>query len=290
MDARASLALRPGLRYNCAVNHTIKHAEDLRWLIGHTGGFRAGYVTEVQILKRRLFDEGSTRHIPAGTTIAVTIHYEIRGLARVAKLTMTGVTDFSVFEQDGIDCSSLSVIQTELNAGKLRFWFDPQGELYVVCEEAHLEELTLPVVTAQQAAELARWTFQGLETDGPTIQWLLDELDQAGLPCMWRNAERSDAIHPAVQWEGSLRPADDLSVDANNLVHAMAYSPPEGPGFGLMLRVFGMQDRRLSRILEVLADRITQCFSGNCLVGTTIIPGREWERWLVREHRSRRER
>lgn len=290
MDARASLALRPGLRYNCLVNRTIKHTEDLRWLIGHTGGFRAGYVTEVQILKRRLFDERSTRDVPAGTTIAVTIHYEIRGLARIAKLTMTGVTDFSVFEQDGIDCSSLSVIQTELNAGKLRFWFDPQGELYVVCDEAHLEELTLPMVTAQQAAELARWTFQGLETDGPTIQWLLGELDQAGLPCTWHDTERSDAIHPAVQWEGSLRPADDFSVDESNLVHAMAYSPPEGQGFGLLLRVFGMQDRRLSRILEVLADRITQRFSGNCLVGTTIIPGREWERWLIREHRSRPER
>lgn len=272
------------------MTRTIKHAEDLRWLIAHTGGFRAGYVTEVQILKRRLFDEGSTREIPAGTTIAVTIHYEVRGLARVAKLTMTGVTDFSVFEQDGIDCSSLSVIQTELNAGKLRFWFDPQGELYVVCDEAHLEELTLPVVTAQQATELARWTFQGLDPDGPTIQWLLNELDQAGLRCTWRDVERSVAIHPAVQWEGSLRLADDPSVDTDNLVHAMAYCPPEGQGFGLLLRVFGIQDRRMSRILEVLADRITQCFPGNCLVGTTIIPGREWERWLVQEQRSRRAR
>ena len=273
-----------------AVNRTIKHAEDLRWLIGHTGGFRAGYVTEIQIVKRRLFDERSTREVPAGTTIAVTIHYEVRDLVRVAKLTMAGVTDFSVFEQDGIDCSSLSVIQAELNAGKLRFWFDPQGELYVVCDEAHLEELTLPVVTAQQAAELARWTFQGLDAEGPTIQWLLTELDQAGLPCTWHDAGRTAAIHPAVQWEGSLRPADDSLVSEDNLVHAMAYSPPEGQGFGLLLRVFGIQDRRLSRILEVLADRITQCFPGNCLVGSTIIPGREWERWLIREQRSRRER
>lgn len=272
------------------MNRTIKHAEDLRWLIGHTGGFRAGYVTEVQILKRRLFDEGSTREVPAGTTIAVTIHYEVRGLARVAKLTMTGVTDFSVFEQDGIDCSSLSVIQTEFNAGKLRFWFDPQGELYVVCDEAHLEELTLPVVTALQAAELARWTFQGLDTNGPTIRWLLDELDQADLPCTWCDAERSVAIHPAVQWEGSLRPAEEPSLGEDNLVHVMAYSPPEGQGFGLLLRVVGMQDRRMSRILEILADRITHSFPGNCLVGTTIIPGQEWERWLVREHRSHRER
>ncbi len=272
------------------MNRTIKHAADLRWLIDHTGGFRAGYVTEVQILKRRLFDEGSVREVPAGTTIVVMIHYEVRDLARVAKLTMTGVTDFSVFEQDGIDCSSLSVIQTELTAGKLRFWFDPQGELYVVCDEAHLEELTVPVVTAQQAAELARWTFQGPDAEGPTVQWLLDELDQAGLPCTWRDAGRSVAIHPTVKWEGTLKPAGDPSVDETNLIQVMAYSPPEGQSFGLLLRVFGIQDRRMSRILEVLTDRITQCFPGNCLVGTTIIPGREWERWLGREHRSQGER
>jgi hypothetical protein len=272
------------------VDHSIKNAEDLRWLIGHTGGFRSGYVTEVQISKRRLFDEGSGRDIPAGTTIGVTIRYEVRGLVRVAKLTMTGVTDFSVFEQDGADCSTLGVIQTELGAGKFRFWFDPQGELYVVCDEAHLEEFTTPFVTAQQAAELTRWTFQGRATDGPTIQWLLDELDQAGLPCAWREAKRSAAIHPVVQWEGNLRPADDSSVNAENMVHIMAYGPLDGQGFGLMLRVFGIQDRRISRILEVLADRITRHFPGNCLVGTTIIPGREWESWLVREQRSRRER
>jgi len=57
------------------VKHFLKNAEDLRWLIGHTGGFRAGYVTDVQMSKRRLFDEGSGREVPAGTTVSVAIRY-----------------------------------------------------------------------------------------------------------------------------------------------------------------------------------------------------------------------
>lgn len=290
LDALARLAVSSSLRYNRIVTVSIKNTEDLRWLIGHTGGFRSGYVTDVQISKRRLFDEGSGREVLAGTTVSVTIRYEIRKMVRVAKLTMTGVTDFSVFEQDGADCSSLGVIQTELTAGKLRFWFDPQGELYVVCDEAHLEEIATPFVTVQQAAELARWTFQGRTAEGPTVQWLLDELDYAGLPCVWREAKRAVGLHPAVRWEGDLIPAGDPTVNGDNMVHIMAYGQLEGQGFGLMLRVLGIQDRQMSRILEVLANQITQHFAGACLVGTTIIPGREWEGWLIREHHARQDR
>lgn len=272
------------------MTHVIQNAEDLRWLIGHTGGFRSGYVTDMQISKRRLFDEGSGREVPAGTTISVTIRYEVRGLVRVAKLTMTGVTDFSVFEQDGADCSSLGIIQTELSAGKLRFWFDPQGELYVVCDEAHLEEVAAPCVTARPTAELARWIFQGRTGQGPTIDRLLHELDQAGLPCMWRETNRSATAHPTVQWEGDLIPVGDARTSADSLMHVLAYGPLERQGFGLMLRVFGDQDQHMSRMLEVLADHITRQFPGDCLVGTTIIPGREWENWLAREQDSRRGR
>lgn len=270
------------------VKHSIKSAEDLRWLIGHTGGFRSGYVTDVQMSKRHLFDEGSGREVPAGTTVSVTIRYEMRGMARVAKLTMTGVTDFSIFEQDGADCSALGVIQAEFSAGKIRFWFDPQGELYVVCDEAHLDEITVPFMTADQSAEFARWTFQGRTAKGPTVQWLLHELDRAGLPCVWHEAKQVVAIHPAVQWEGDLIPAGDSMADENNLVHVIAYGPLDGQGFGLMLRVFGIQNRRMSRVLEVLADQITQHFAGDCLVGTTIIPGHKWESWLTRKHHARR--
>jgi hypothetical protein len=269
------------------VKHSLKNADDLRWLVEYTGSFRSGYVTDVQMSKRCLFDEGSGRELPAGTTISVTIRYEIRGMVRTAKLTMTGVTDFSIFEQDGADCSALGTVQTEFSAGKIRFWFDPLGELYVVCDEAHLDEIATPCVTADQAAEFARWTFQGRTAEGPTVQWLLHELDRAGLPCAWREATRAVAIHPAVQWEGDLMPAGDVTVNGHHMVHVLAYGSQEGQGFGLMLRVFGIQDRRMSRILEVLAEQITQHFPGDCLVGTTIIPGREWEGWLIREQRAR---
>lgn len=269
------------------MQHSLKNADDLRWLIGHTGGFRSGYVTDVQMSKRRLFDEGSGREVPAGTTVSVTIRYEIRGMVRTAKLTMTGVTDFSIFEQDGADCSALGTIQTEFSAGKLRFWFDPLGELYVVCDEAHLDEIATPFVTADQAAEFARWTFRGRTAEGPTVQWLLHELDRAGLPCAWREATRAVAIHPSVQWEGDLTPVGEFTANGDTMVHVMAYGPLEGQGFGLTLRVFGIQDRRMSRILEVLAEQITRHFSGDCLVGTTIIPGREWEGWLIREQHAR---
>lgn len=71
------------------MQHQIKTAEDLRWLIAHTGGFRSGYVTDVQMSKRRLFDEESGREVPAGTTVSVTIRYQVRELVCVARLLMT---------------------------------------------------------------------------------------------------------------------------------------------------------------------------------------------------------
>lgn len=265
----------------------IKSPEDLRWLIGHTGGFRSGYITDLQMSKRRLFDEETARDVLADTMVSVTIHYEVRELVRVAKLTMTGVTDFSVFEQEGADCSSLSIIQAEWTAGKLRFWFDPQGELYVVCEEAYLEEVSTPLITTHPMMELARWTFQGQVSEGPTVQWLLTELAQADLPCSWQAATQGTVAHPAIQWEGHLLPSTHSAANGGNVVHVVAYGPLDGQGFGLMLRVFGTQDRQVSRILGVLADTITQHFSGDCLVGSTIIPGSEWESWLIREGRSK---
>ncbi|MBH0191092.1 MAG: hypothetical protein HP492_04860 [Nitrospira sp.] len=67
----------------------------------------------------------------------------------------------------------------------------------------------------------------------------------------------------------------------------MAYGPLDGQGFGLMLRILGSQDRQISRILESLADRITQRFTGTCLVGTTIIPGHEWETWVAQDGRPK---
>ncbi len=267
------------------MTHLIKTVDDLRWLILHTGGFRSGYVTDVQMSKRRLFDEESGRDVLAGTTVSITVRYQVRSLVRVAKLVMIGVTDFSIFEQEGADCSSLSIIQAECNAGRFRFWFDPQGELYVVCEEAQFQEVSAPVITSNSVSELARWTFQGQTAEGPTVQWLLDELDRAGLPCSWKTAKPTPNLRSSIQWEGDLIPSSANSVQPNT-VHVMVYESLAGEGFGVMLRVLGTRDRQIGRILEVLAHQITQCYAGTCLVGTTIIPGREWESWIVQEGRA----
>src|SRR6185295_12205212 len=98
------------------MKYQVANVEDLRWLIGHTGGFRGGYVTDVQMTKRRLFDEGSARDVLTGTIVTVVVRYALRRMERVAKLTMRGVTDFSVFEQEGADCSGLSVVHAEYTA------------------------------------------------------------------------------------------------------------------------------------------------------------------------------
>ena len=267
------------------MTHLIKTVDDLRWLILHTGGFRSGYVTDVQMSKRRLFDEESGREVLAGTTVSITVRYQVRGLVRVAKLVMIGVTDFSIFEQEGADCSSLSIIQAECSAGRFRFWFDPQGELYVVCEEAQFQEVSAPVITSHSVSELARWTFQGQTAEGPTVQWLLDELDRAGLPCSWKTAKPTANLRSAIHWEGDLIPSS-ANLDQPNTVHVMVYESLAGEGFGVMLRVLGTRDRHIGRILEVLARQITQRYAGTCLVGTTIIPGREWESWIVQEGRA----
>jgi hypothetical protein len=164
------------------MKYQIVNVEDVRWLLGHTGGFRGGYVTDVQVSKRWLLDEASGREVPAGTTVTVVIRYRIRQMARVAKLTMTGVTDFSMFEQEGADCLTLGMIQTEFTDGKLRFWFDPQGELYVVCEEAQLEEVAAPSLEPLSRSQVAQWTFQSGVPDWPTVTWLLAELDVGVCP------------------------------------------------------------------------------------------------------------
>ena len=59
----------------------------------------------------------------------------------------------------------------------------------------------------------------------------------------------------------------------------MLYGPLDGPGFGVVLRVRGVQDRRICQVFSLLADLIAQRFSGRCLVGNTIIPGGEWQNW-----------
>jgi len=261
------------------MKYQVVNIEDLRWLLGHTGGFRGGYVTDVQVSKRRLLDEASGREVLAGITVIVVIRYRIRQMARVAKMTMTGVTDFSMFEQEGADCSTLGIIQAEWTDGKLRFWFDPQGELYVVCDEAQLEEVAAPSLEPLSLEQVAQWTFQSESPDWPTVTWLLAELEVAGIPCTWQATAPSAGRHRSIQWEGDLLPVSRQGAMAAPGVHGMLYGPLDGPGFGVVLRVLVVQDRRIGQVLSLLADLIVQRFSGQCLVGNTIIPGVEWQNW-----------
>jgi hypothetical protein len=257
----------------------IKDVEDLRWLLGHTGGFRGGYVTDVQMTKRRLFDEGSAREVLADTLVTIVVRYHLRQMERVAKLTMRGVTDFSVFEQEGADCSSLGVIHAEYTAGKIRFWFDPQGELYVVCDEALLEEVSMPSSDDCLREPVARWTFQSPTAEWPTVEWLLCELDGAGLPCAWKPAKAQQVGTSLIQWEGTLVPAQGADAIEQSAVHVMLYGPLDGPGFGILLRVDRSHGAPANRLLSYVSDLIVQRFSGQCLVGNTIIPGGEWLNW-----------
>ncbi len=107
------------------MKNSLKKVEDLRWLISDTGRFRSGYVKDVQMSKQQLFDEETGRDVLADTTVSVTIRYVVCVVVRVAKLRKIVVMDFSIFEQEGADCSSFSVIHAECSAGRLRFWFNP---------------------------------------------------------------------------------------------------------------------------------------------------------------------
>jgi len=59
----------------------------------------------------------------------------------------------------------------------------------------------------------------------------------------------------------------------------MLYGPLEGTGFGIMLHVSGTQGQAANRLLSCASDVIVRQFSGQCLVGNTIIPGGEWLSW-----------
>ena len=186
------------------MTHSITTADDLRWLLTHTQGFRGGQITDVHVAKRRMFDEESGREVTVGSTVTVLVRYTVQGALRVAKLSMQAVSDVSLFEQDGGDWALLGAIQVELKEGKLRFWFDPQGNLYVVCEEALFEEVSLPHPGGERDTAIEQWVFQADSGEAPTITWLLKELDQVGMPCIWKASARRKRLQREICWEGEL--------------------------------------------------------------------------------------
>lgn len=268
------------------MRHRIKTADDLAWLLEHTHAFHGGHVTDLYIRKQRLFDEATAREVTAGTTITAIIRYQltVRGshgrylLTRVAKLTLMGATDFSIFEQDGADCSELTMIQAEASGGRLRFWFDPCGELYVICDEAELEEVSTPGLSRPVLTDITEWTFQAPVGKLPAVAWFLEHLDRAGLPCAWRAIKRSATSHRMLRWEGHLVPTSVHSSPRGG-VHVQAYGPLDGCDFVITLRASDPHEGMTGRLLAALADLIARSFTGSCLAGNQIVEGREWLGW-----------
>lgn len=256
------------------MTHCIKTAEDVRWLLTHTQGFRGGRVADVHLAKRWMFDEESGREVTAGSLVTVVIRYHLQGILRIAKLALQGVSDVSIFEQDGADCTSLGTIHVECHEGTLRFWFDPEGNFYVVCEEALLEEVSLPHSGTELDPGAAEWIFQAEAGDPPTVDWLLNALDQAGLPCIWRSAARRSEA-PTLSWEGELTAAAGANGGAPAALLVRAYEPIDGAGFGIRLQprqAFGRLDRRL---MQAVTDAVTQRFTGTYLTGETVVSSDE---------------
>lgn len=262
----------------------IKTQSDLAWLLEHSRAFHGGHINELIVRKQRLFDEASGREIVAGTNLTAVIRYEVtaRGpegpypVTRVARLTMRGVTDLSIFEQEGADCSDIQAVHAEALGGRLRFWFDPRGEFYVVCDEAELEEVSRPGRTRPVRTGMSEWTFQARTGDLPTVEWLLAHLDQAGFPCAWRAIKRSTRPHPALLWEGYLIPAAARDSEAPAGLHVQTYGRLDGCDFGITLRAVDPNENDTGRLLLVLADIIARNFTGTCLSGNQIMDGDEW--------------
>lgn len=262
----------------------IRLPDDLVWLLNHTGRFQGGRVTDLHVHKKRVYDEGSGREVMAGTVLTAVIRYEapcldpqgLYAVARVAKLTMYGVTDFSIFEQEGSDCSEIGVIHAEATGGRLRFWFDPQGELYVICAEAELEEVSMPATARPIPYGLTEWTFQADRGDLPGVSWFLEHLDRAGVPCAWRAARKPAPAHPAWRWEGELLSAGSDRGPQGGLVHVHTYGPLDGCGFGVTLRTCDPYEAEAVRLLLVLAEIITRHYEGTCLAGRQVWAGDEW--------------
>jgi hypothetical protein len=189
---------------------------------------------------------------------------------------MRGVTDFSIFEQEGADCSEIHTIHAEAVGGRLRFWFDPRGEFYVVCDEAELDEVSRPGHTRPIRAGMSEWTFQARTGELPTVEWLLAHLDRAGLPCSWRTVKRAARPHPMLRWEGYLIPAAARESDSRTGLHVQTYGRLDDCDFGITLRTIDPHENGTGRLLVVLADIIARNFPGTCLSGDHVMERDEW--------------
>jgi hypothetical protein len=189
---------------------------------------------------------------------------------------MLGVTDFSIFEQEGADFSEIGVTHAEASDGRLRFWFDPRGELYVICDEARIEEVSRPTEGRLVLRGMREWTFQAQHGTIPTVAWVLEHLDRAGLPCAWRATKPQHNGHPAVRWQGDLVLASASGDPRPAGLLVQTFGPLDGAGFGITLRTADPRQDGTGRLLVVLADIIARSFSGTCLCGNQVMEPAEW--------------
>jgi hypothetical protein len=269
--------------------HRIQTIEDVGWLLRHTRGFRGGQVTDVHVARRQVFDENDGCEVLADTTVTVVIRYFIevheeahrQRLLRLARFRMLGVTDFSIFEQEGANSAAIDTLQAEIQQGRLRFWFDQYGEIYVICERAELEEVAYPD-TLPEEQEATQWLFQARDADAPSVGWLLEQLDRAGMPCVWKHRPGSNAngkgnetgnrAEALVLWAGELRVSPSRAAISGDSLEVQAYGPLDGRSFGVMLRAQDSERDAGRHLLSAVAEILTSHFPGESIAGRALIP------------------
>lgn len=254
------------------MHQSIRTAEDLTWLLRHTRAFRGGRLIECHVTRRVLFDERLDREVPVGTTVTLTVRYEhldaesaagdaaatrlLPRVHRVAQLRCEGVSDFSLFEQDGVDSGRIDALQVEYYDARMRLWFDQYGEVYVVCEAVEFEEVALPC--AQTVAPPREWAFQSRTGALPSVDWFLKHLDARRIPCSWRADAAGDARAQGYAWSGVLsRCGGRTRPDSPGLV-LQGYGPLDGAAFGVVVRVqgdSGADHALVAAIMDVMAEQ-----------------------------------
>ncbi len=252
----------------------LRHQEDLAWLLRHSRGFRGGHLAEFHVDRRYLYDENIRRDVLAGTTVTVLIRYAIGPMPgaadapihRLARMRFAGVSDFSCFEQDGGHRGTIDAMQTEIHQGRLRFWFDQYGEVYVVCEEAELEEVAVPG-RMSEAESMRGWVFQALVGTLPSVTWLLEQLDRAGLPCVWREEPAARIGTNSLHWTGLLALSAAGGTARAGAISIQGYGPLDGHAFGLAAET-RTYDRGSDALLLGLVGIVTQHYAGDVLETT----------------------
>jgi hypothetical protein len=128
---------------------------------------------------------------------------------------------------------------------------------------------------------MTEWTFQAQAGSLPTVKWLLEQLDRAGIPCTWQAGKRSPGCHRQLRWEGRLvpapyRPRSSRGQPRSGGVLVQAYGQLDGCAFVIALRAASPQDNDTGRLFIALADVIARSVPGMCLTGDHMMDGAEW--------------